>query len=158
MKMNMIVPAMALMLLVMNSAEAGWLRGGCKPAGCCETVACAPCKMVCCPEVKMKKFDKHCWKVECEQICVPRVKCPLFSCFQKKDCGDHCDRGNLFGRCFSGLCADVKTVRKLKKETYECEKCVVEWSVRPIDGDSCDSGCLKPNYRCAAPNGCAQIR
>lgn len=152
MKIYQATHALLLLLAMTISAEAGWLSGKCKPEGCCDNVSCAPCSYVCCPEVKQEKVKKYCWEVECVPVCVPKVKCPLFSFFSKDKC-DPCTDLDACGRPLSSLCADVKMVKKLKKVEYECEECVVEWKVQCVSnncGKSCDG------Y--GVPGSCTQIK
>ncbi|TWT59011.1 hypothetical protein KOR42_23990 [Thalassoglobus neptunius] len=133
--------ALALIVSASSQATAGNFLGACKPTGCCETVNCPPCQLVCCPETKAEKVKKHCWEIECEPICVPRVRCPLFDFFRKDQC-DQCDAMSANGGSYCNRCADVKMVRKLKKVEYECEKCVVEWKVHrvPVSAGKCCDG------------------
>ncbi len=134
------LPLLSLLIALSSTSEAGIFGGKCKPTGSCDTVACAPCHYTCCPELKTVKVKKHCWETECEPVCIPRVQCPLFNFFRKTDC-DPCTEILFNGRSLNGRCADVRVVKKLKKVSYECEKCVVEWNVRCVSSrakKSCD--------------------
>lgn len=63
-----------------------------------------------CPAVPESiKEKKHCWQVECKNICIPAIRWPWADCCQPPDCGK------------------VKTVKVLKKIEYECEKCGYKW-------------------------------
>ncbi len=148
------LPIVVLLLFTVQTSDAGCF-GSCKPQGYCNS-ACSPCQLVCCAEVKTEKVKKHCWEVECEHICVPRVQCPLLNCLTGNTCEDPCSSRNLLGKCIGKLCGDVKCVRKLKKKEYECEKCVVEWSVKCASGCGSCTGCQKP---CCGPTplGCCQV-
>ena len=113
--------------LATSSADAGLFckRGGCKPE-------CQPCgvRHVCCPSVEVEIVEKKCWKVECEPICVPRVKLPWRDCCEPR-------------------CGRIKYVSKLKSHKYECgSKCVYKWDVK-----ECCTRCGKPRA-CAAPAYC----
>lgn len=87
-----------------------------KPHGSCET---------CCPEVKCVPVTRHCFEVECEEICVPGVTFYLnrllHRCKGKGDC------------CCADFCPNpgkVKCVKTFKKVEYECgEKIVCDWSL-----------------------------
>ena len=137
---------------------------GCeKPTGC-SNHCCEPCMLVCSAETKMVKVKKHGWEVECEHVCIPKVHCPLFKLF---GCGSacsaasngcqNCGEAGCNGQCCSnggcnqhGACGRIRTVRKLKKEEYEVEKCVVEWSVK-----KCAGSCGKCCDACAPQSCCA---
>ncbi|MFV0445071.1 MAG: hypothetical protein ACK5Q5_15965 [Planctomycetaceae bacterium] len=90
-------------------AQAGWLCGGCKPTGCgCQV------NWVCCPTCEQEKIEKSGFDVECEHICVPKVRLPWQSCCTPR-------------------CARVICVHRLKKQTIECgEKCVIQWEAKPV--------------------------
>lgn len=119
-----------------TTCDAATLNGcpQCTPAN----GTCCPDHYTCCPEVKSEKVKKSCWQTECEPVCIPPVRCPLFDCFRQ----DHCDpcAGPLFGgRFLSGSCGKIRVVNKLKKVDYECEKCAVEWHARcKTPCDRCD--------------------
>ena len=79
----------------------------------------------CYPEVKCEPITRHCYEIECEEICVPGVTFYLGKLFGKgKGKGDCCG-------C-DGFCPNpgyMKTVRTYKKVEYECgEKMVCDWS------------------------------
>ena len=57
-------------------------------------------------EVKEKKT---CFKVETKKICIPAVRMPWQSCVSQ--------------------CGQARTIKVLKKETYECPKCEYSWEV-----------------------------
>ena len=90
---------------------------------CCAT--CPACKACCKLKVEDDKEKKSCYKVECEEICIPRVVFP----WQKKHSCDPCLNNG----------AKVKTVRKLKKHSYECPTCKYTWT--PVKADCCGDGC-----------------
>lgn len=91
-------------LLVGAPAIAGGIACGRCPH--CEHRACAPT-----PTTIVEK--KHCWEVECKDICVPKFKWPWEKCDSPPPCGR------------------VKTVKELKKVEYECEKCGYKWEAPP---------------------------
>lgn len=78
--------------------------------GHCKTCPQCDCK-VCVPTPETIKEKKHCWEVECKDICIPHFKWPWESC------------------CTPPKCGKVKTVKVLKKVEYECEKCGYKWNV-----------------------------
>lgn len=138
----------------------------CGDTGCCDCCGESGCccgRDVCVATVEKEKVEKHCWKVECEKICVPKVVCPwgeggsgltLFSWMKKKscnskcgdaccsdaccDCGKGCCNGGCDCCCVKPRCGKVKCVRDIKKEKYECEECVCKWEVRRLP--CCDCG------------------
>ena len=78
---------------------------------------CPSCQAkVCCPEPTEIKVEKHCWEVECEQICIPKFKWPWESC------------------CEAPKCGKVRSVKVLKKVEKECKECGYKWTVK-------DAGC-----------------
>lgn len=157
----------------------------CEPSCGCETGCCEPscgceagcgdccgcdccCREVCVASVEKEKVEKHCWKVECDKICIPKVVCPwgeggsgltLFSWMKKKGCnsgcGDACcadvcgtgccSRGCCSSGCCNGCCpkprcGKVRCVRDIKKETYECDTCVCKWEIKRLP-PCCGDGC-----------------
>ncbi len=145
--------------------------GGCTKgcdSGCSEGIFHEPCRGKTCEATfEKEKVEKHCWKVECQEICVPKVVCPwqeggsgltLFSWLKKSknpNCGNSwgcadgcCDQGCCVDDCCNSCCCKprcgkVIVVRDLKKEKYECEECVCKWDIRrlPPCTDCCDCGC-----------------
>lgn len=87
--------------------------------GPCKTCPDCGCK-VCVAEPEIVKEKKHCWNVECKDICIPHFKWPWESC------------------CTPPKCGRVKTVKVLKKVEYECEKCGCKWHVTQVDCCDCD--------------------
>ena len=132
------------------------------------------CGKVCMSKVEEVTEEKSCWKIECEEICVPRVVGPwaeggsgltLFNFLKKKGhaagCGDCCDTccGSdccTDGCCQQPRCGDVRCVRTLASESYECTKCQCKWDIK--DGcyrygpGSCAGGCGSAG--CDAAIGC----
>lgn len=144
--------------------------------GCC-------CREVCVASVEKEKVEKHCWKVECDKICIPKVVCPwgeggsgltLFS-WMKKQCGSTCcgdaccgdaccDTACCCGSCCNGSCCSggcclkprcgkVRCVRDLKKETYECDKCVCKWEIKRLP-PCCGDGCCGCGCGCGCGDPC----
>ncbi len=100
--------------LVGSHAWAG--RLGCKTCPQCDHKVCVPV-----PETVKEK--KHCWTVECKDICIPHVKWPWQSCCEPPKCGK------------------VRTIKVLKKVEYECESCGYKWDIKTV-GCSCEgAGC-----------------
>ena len=124
------------LLLGPSTVDAGFLcdRGGCKPSGCgCQV------KWVCCPKWEKETIEKECFDIECEHICVPKVKLPWQDCCTPR-------------------CARIICVRKLKKHSYECgQKCVLTWEAKCVCTRRCKPGythCPSTNCGpapCAAP-------
>lgn len=91
----------------------------------CKT--CPQCdNKICQPTPETIKVKKHCWEVECKDICIPHVKWPWQDC------------------CAPPKCGKVRTVKVLKKVEYECEKCGYKWEVNSVGCGcgACDS-CIK---------------
>lgn len=161
-----IILLVAMALLPLNPflslrATAGDGSGCAKATNCCQN-CCEGCILVCSPECRTVKEKKHGWEVECEHVCIPKVRCPLFNLFGCgsgssvccQNCGDNSCQGNCDGSCQQASCGKIRTVRKLKKVEYEVEKCVVEWKVKQCAWDSgkCCNGCPPPQT-CCAPSG-----
>ena len=122
---------------------------------CC--VTCPKCKYCCELNVEEVKEQKHCWKIECEEICVPRIVfpwqnrhlgcCKTGSCATSRSCtGECCGRtccGSAGGKCcktnHNG--ARVKTVRKLVKHDYECPACEYSWTPKKVCARGCYGSC-----------------
>ena len=121
---TLLTVASVLTLVLTSPAHAGLFRehGGCKPACECEVV------WGCCPKYATEKVEKSGFEVECEQICVPKVRLPW---------QDPC----------TPRCAFVVCVNRLKKSTKPMgEKCEIKWEAKPY----C-SRCLKPAC-CGGPD------
>ena len=74
-------------------------------------MACPECDCeVCTLEVKSVTEKKNCFKVEEKVICVPAVRMP-------------------WNKCNPPTTSKTKTVKVLKKESYECPACSYKWSV-----------------------------
>lgn len=74
-------------------------------------MACPECDCeVCTLEVKSVKKKKTCFKVEEKVICVPAVRMP-------------------WNKCNPPITSKAKTVKVLKKESYECPACSYKWTV-----------------------------
>ena len=143
-------------------------ESGCCGSGCCGA-CCDGCRDCCVASAERVKVEKHCWCVECEKICVPKVVCPwaeggsgltLFNWFKKnRGCGccvDSCCAGVCCrcsdccggGGCCSGgcccckpRCGKVKCVRDLVKKTYECDACEYKWKIRRLPPCCCEGCC-----------------
>ena len=122
---------------------------------------CEGCMLICSPECKTVKEKKHCWDVECEPVCIPKVRCPLFNLFGFgsgasaccDSCGDQFCNGNCNGNCQQASCGKIRVVRKLKKVEYQVEKTVVEWKVKrcALECGKCCDGCAP--IGCCGPSG-----
>ncbi len=138
--------------LVLMPSPADAIHGGKK----CR-VTCPRCQTCCQLNVEEVKESKHCWKVECEEICVPRIVfpwqnlhrgcCRTGSCAGASGCtGQCCGRGccgSAGGKCCKTAHngARVKTVRKLKKHSYECPACEYEWTPKKVCRRGCYGNC-----------------
>jgi hypothetical protein len=136
--------------------------------GDCSCPSCG--EKVCRVEAKTKTVKKHCYKVECKEICIPKLKfCWPWQKGAKASCGSasgECtsdctsssactDPGCADGNCKScstcqdaARCGKVKTVRVLKKVDYECKECGYEW--KTYDVGCASAGCADAG--CAAPS------
>lgn len=124
--------------------------------GCCDETNCPAgcgCDPVCVATQEPAKEEKHCWCVTCEEVCVPRVRCPWepggspLTCFHwlERLCGKDCGCGDLCASC-EGCCDDdctcrpcgrVKYVRDLEKKTYEVDVCQWKWEIRRLPPCCC---------------------
>ena len=104
-------------------------------AGCCaENPACPQCH--CEVTAEEGKVKKHCYEVECEQICIPKVRIPWHLLGQAFSNRSKCDTAD----CSQKPCGEVRTIRVLKKKEYECKVCKCKWT--PVCNDGCcDTGC-----------------
>jgi len=106
--MTRVVSACAALLVVLSLCSTAVFALGL--GGHCND-CCPDCgHKVCQPITETVKEKKHCWDVECKDICIPKAKWPWESCCEPK-------------------CARVKTIKVLKKVEYECEKCGTKWEV-----------------------------
>ena len=120
----------------------------CDGHGC---AVCPNCHNGCTFKAECGKEEKSCWEVECEEICIPCVVFPWQKWRARRHGQGACD--SCTGGCDScadscGVCSSVnngvrvKTVKKLKKKSYECPKCKYTWTPsRCGNGDCCDAGC-----------------
>lgn len=99
--------------LMMSAAAAG-------PKRACPDKACHV-------EPKLEKKKKHCWEIECVDICIPSI---CFPWTKKKECRTG---------CMEPRCGRVITVHRLKKKEYECDKCGYEWKM-----EDCPTCCPRP--------------
>ncbi|MCA9083273.1 MAG: hypothetical protein KDA81_04415 [Planctomycetaceae bacterium] len=149
--------AAALVLLIQHNSQAGLgFHTSCSDR-CTES-----CQMMCVPECKVEKVEKHCWQTECDTVTVPPVTLPCCKCLlhgrKKCCCNRGCSDGSCTGCCESSknnccknsllrkvfgkfACCDVKCVTKLKPHKYECEECVVDWKLVSAGSCGCCSSC-----------------
>ena len=160
---------------VFTVSVTSWANAQCAACdnGCaaCAVPTCssAPCRAAgrccggptCVGKAERVDVEKHCWKIECEDICVPAVRFPwehggskltlftLFNC--KKGCGKtRCRDSRCDGNCAAAPCvgcADgctscvppkcglVKKVRDLKKESYKVKECEYSLSAGDNNGN-----------------------
>lgn len=160
---------------------ASWAPSVLAGPGCCDETNCPTCCescAVCVGGPERVTEEKHCWCVECEEICVPRVRCPWepggspLTCFKWlhracgaggccDTCGDTCcdtccDEGCCGGcgcqPCGCQPCGKVKCVRDLSKKTYEVEACEWKYEIRRLP-PCCCSSCGASSCGCAASIG-----
>lgn len=117
--------------------------GDCQASCDCQT-SCPRCNL----KVSLEKIKKHCYRVGCKTVCIPRVTFPWQIC---KDKG--CNRCG----CTPCICcpnppngARLRTVNVLKKFEYECERCKYKWTPETDkcgcgDGSSCTSPGTAPD-------------
>lgn len=86
---------------------------------------CPTCgEKVCVTSAKPGKETRDCWEVECVEVCIPPVRFPWECCDRRAcDCCDAC------GPCVSDKCGQVRCVRRLRKEEYECDVCEYEHTI-----------------------------
>jgi hypothetical protein len=96
--------ALVVLLIPVAAAFAGGHGHACPECGCA----------YCQPVPTTLKETKHCWEVECKQICIPAARWPWEKCCEPR-------------------CGKVKTVKVLKKVNYECEKCGYKWEIHGVD-------------------------
>lgn len=104
-----ILLATAALTLAARAADAG----GCSSCPKCGTKVCKV-------TWEEKTETNHCYKVECEDICIKPFRLPWQMC---------CEPG----------CGEVRTVAVLKKVDYECKSCGCNWEVTCV-GNNCGGG------------------
>jgi hypothetical protein len=101
----------ATLLMPLGFAGAAGVHGhDCPHCGC----------GVCMPVETVVKERKHCWEIECKQVCVPGIKWPWDKCCEPPRSGP------------------VKTVKVLKRVEYECEKCGYQWEIQAAGCKTCE--------------------
>ncbi|HAH44944.1 hypothetical protein [Gimesia sp.] len=105
------------------SAESGTptcdkANGACGSCNSCNSCShgCKSCRL----HVETLKVKKHCFNIECKEVCIPPVRFPWQKCCELK-------------------CGKIKTVRVLKKHEYTCEKCGYKWDIENLCG-ACPAG------------------
>lgn len=118
---------LALIVLVAIAPAPAAAQDGPGPVLQTSAICCPKCHhAVCCPEAVTEKEKKHCWDVECKEICIPAITFPWQKCDGSPRCGK------------------VITVRVLKKHEYECEKCGTKWNI-----ESCPAGTAPKDCACS---------
>ena len=151
--MNARIVLSGLTLLALTTMSAG-AKGPLGSSNCCaDRVVCCP-NCHCYAKVEEVEIKKHCYEVECEKVCIPKVCFPWHKfCFIKKKCKDDCcDSGCAAapGCCDGGSCCQegcpqpcpprvgcVRSVRVLVKEEYKCKACECVWEI--CDDNCCDA-------------------
>lgn len=167
--------ALAMVIALSGHSWAAW--GGAKPSGCNKECcfSCEPTRLCCQGEVKTVTVKKHCYEVECEDICIPPVtlpKCRLWAneCCDSSDCccdgcgcategcqntcGETCGSkspGWLQKLCSKLTACRIRSVNRMKKKEYEVEECVYEWTVTCMPNPGCGKGCAD---NCGSPPSC----
>lgn len=94
---------------------------------------CPDCgKKVCIATPEEITVDRHCYKVECKEICIPKYQLPW-----KKCCKPQCGR--------------ARTINVLKKVDYECKACGCKWEavcVVPTCGGASACDCQSTAQSC----------
>ena len=150
-----VLPALFNVAILLSIASAGdCCSNGCDD-GC---LSCPSCQQFCCQlKSEPSEEERYCWKVECKEICVPRV---VFPWQNKKHrhghgcsgCDSGCDSCSADGCCGGATCCDacrcnngafVVKVKSLKKHKYTCPSCKYSWTPVETCGGAgcCDSGC-----------------
>lgn len=109
-------------------------------SGCCsaKNLVCPQCH--CEVTTEEGKVTKHCYEIECEQICIPKVRIPWHLLGQKFSRKSKCDTGGCeTPDCSPPPCGKVRTIRVLKKKEYECKVCKCKWTPVCNEG-GCDTG------------------
>ncbi|MEX2560277.1 MAG: hypothetical protein WD403_10205 [Pirellulales bacterium] len=67
---------------------------------------CGSCSL----KVEHEAAKQECYEIECKQVCIPPVRFP-------------------WQKCHGEACGRVRTVRVLKAEEHDVERCVYKWEV-----------------------------
>jgi hypothetical protein len=165
------VTAMAVIFTV-STVQAG--HKGCgpscsTPSNCycdsCATPPCMNCKKVCITTAEVGEEEKHCWKVECKDKCIPAIRFPwesgsggltLFSWCEKKD---DCCCNKPVCECLKPKCGKVICVKDIEKEKYKVPVCEYKSEIKTVCSPSnpcggCKSCCTTPACApaCVAPS------
>ena len=134
----------AWIAIVLLGWSACWVYAGGmihRHCGCAKKRVCPKCH--CEVTIEEEKVKKHCYEVEHEQVCIPKVRIPWHRftlhkchCKGKCTCGKRCHQPCLDLPC----CFKVRTIRVLKKEEYECKVCKCKFTPVCVDC-GCDAGC-----------------
>ena len=134
--MKLGIPLLVLTLLATTTLTAS---AGEIPCG----AGCVPCpKKICVTVGCPTTIEKKCWKVECEEVCIPAIRWPWeYWRARKSNC---CTSGPCAGGCGCCLppkCGRVITVRRLKSDKYECDACEYEHHIQYLNPPCCDKEC-----------------
>ena len=123
---TLILTTLLSSLIGLSTVGAGETRcESCVPfAGGSACSACGAGEKVCVTDAKPGTVEKHCWNVECEEVCIPAIRYPWHCWGWGK--GVDCDSGACGDGCSQTGCGRVRVVRRLKKETYEEDVCEYE--------------------------------
>jgi hypothetical protein len=109
-------------------------------------ICCPKCSAICELSVDEGERSRHCWKIECEDVCVPRIVFPWQN--RGKHRGSGCTGCSATGctSCTPDRCsacvkhngAFVIKVRKLKKHKYTCSQCEYTWEAKRL---GCTESC-----------------
>lgn len=164
----LLVPLVCLIMAVSGGEATAIHRCG------SHCVKCPSCNQGCCKlDVSEGKVKKTYWTIETEQICVPNFVFSWQNCGLKSLLGCGCGTKGCSGGCSGGGCGHagcsggcsrckrpnhnggrVKTIRVLKKHSYECPVCLYKWSAEGGGNRGCSNGCSgKCSCDSAAQNG-----
>lgn len=106
----------------LNAADSPCLgEDGCVK-GCCDSNNCEPCNVTCKFCIEKETKSRHCWKVECDYVCIPPVKFPWTKC---------CDLP----------CPKIRQINVLKKHKYKIDVCKFHWKLKKL-WPCCDDQCI----------------
>ena len=128
-----------IVTLSLGLLGAAW--GAVAVAGHCQRGChrCPKCQEVCQAKVSKEDVKKTRYEVDCEKICIPRITLPWQGCKTNGCCS--CGDKSCSGGCKQpAKCGRVRTVRRLVKKSYTCQKCKYTWEVDDVECSPCNGG------------------